>query len=202
MNQMTNKENNWAKRDFDRESDICSYYLAGKTLQEIGDMCLITGERVRQILKRNGITAKDSPRKEIKRIEKEHIKRLRQRKRFLELFKPIKSYGCLRIKIHEMRGKMRDVPGDPFALYRQQRHNTNHRGIAWEITFPEWWAVWEDSGKWDRRGRGIGQYVMGRINDLGPYSKDNVRIISHSQNIVDGHSRRMERKIKSGVANE
>lgn len=50
------------------------------------------------------------------------------------------------------------------------------RKIEWLLTYEEWLQIWNDSGRWDQRGRGTGKYCMSRVGDTGPYSKDNVYI--------------------------
>jgi hypothetical protein len=71
----------------------------------------------------------------------------------------------------------------PRARFSQQRNGARNRGIAWDFTFEEWWAVWEASGKWEQRGVRRGCYVMARHGDTGPYSRSNVSIIRHEDNI-------------------
>ena len=44
------------KRNLEREAVICSLYRDGKTLQEVGDVFGLTRERVRQILRRAGVS--------------------------------------------------------------------------------------------------------------------------------------------------
>lgn len=69
--------------------------------------------------------------------------------------------------------------------YTYQRRNADKRGIEWAITFREWWGIWEESGKWDSRGREKGGYVMGRHGDSGPYAIGNVSICTHSENALE-----------------
>lgn len=76
------------------------------------------------------------------------------------------------------------------AAYRCQRGNARRRGIAWEMTFREWWEVWEASGKWGVRGRSKGGWVMGRRGDVGPYKVGNVYICDHSENAQVRSSRK------------
>lgn len=71
---------------------------------------------------------------------------------------------------------------NPKGVYIRQRANARRRGIPWEFTFNTWWGVWKNSGKWEHRGMGKGKYCMARRGDLGPYSPENVRIITFSQN--------------------
>ena len=51
-----------------------------------------------------------------------------------------------------------------------------NRDIDWQLTFDEWWNIWEQSGKYEQRGRGAGKYCMSRYNDTGPYAVNNVYI--------------------------
>lgn len=73
-----------------------------------------------------------------------------------------------------------------FRAFYVQRQNAKQRGIEWRLTFDEWNRVWQDSGRWDSRGRGAGQYVMSRHGDKGAYEAGNVFINLGSQNVSDG----------------
>ena len=66
--------------------------------------------------------------------------------------------------------------------YQQQKRNAKRRGIPFLLTFNEWIAIWETSGKLDYRGRKSGQYVMARPGDTGAYEQGNVKIITHIEN--------------------
>lgn len=68
------------------------------------------------------------------------------------------------------------------AAFKSQRNRAKRRGIPFLMTFDEWWKVWQDSGRWDQRGRLEGQYVMARFGDSGPYAINNVRICSKEEN--------------------
>lgn len=63
----------------------------------------------------------------------------------------------------------------PTGAFARQRQNARQRGIPWNLSLDEWWAVWESSGKWHLRGRGSG-YVMSRYGDKGAYQTGNVFI--------------------------
>ena len=69
---------------------------------------------------------------------------------------------------------------NPWAEYRQQRNNAKRRGVAFLLTYEEWCKIWDDSGMYAYRGRH--GYVMGRINDEGPYEVGNVEIITATDN--------------------
>jgi hypothetical protein len=60
--------------------------------------------------------------------------------------------------------------------YADQKSKAKHRGIEFNLTFEQWWHIWEQSGKWDQRGIRNGQYVMSRIADKGSYAIGNVYI--------------------------
>lgn len=81
----------------------------------------------------------------------------------------------------------RSSPRDRFT---QQLCGARSRGIPWELTFEQWWGIWEASGKWALRGTRFGQYVMARYGDVGPYSVANVSICTASDNTSVGAGRR------------
>jgi hypothetical protein len=74
----------------------------------------------------------------------------------------------------------------PKGRFTTQRANALARGIEWQLTFDEWWELWEKSGKWDQRGRGPKHYCMARRLDVGPYSLDNVVITTNRRNNQEG----------------
>ncbi|MEH2569868.1 hypothetical protein V1289_009495 [Bradyrhizobium sp. AZCC 2289] len=70
----------------------------------------------------------------------------------------------------------------PREQYRKQKSNAKSRGILFRLTFDQWWAIWKESGMYERRGRGRRGFVMHRFGDSGPYEVGNVEIISASDN--------------------
>lgn len=71
--------------------------------------------------------------------------------------------------------------------YACHKSKAKERGIPFELTFEEWWNIWQQSGKWELRGPGLHQYVMSRINDKGGYQVNNVIIQLASQNKREGN---------------
>jgi hypothetical protein len=69
------------------------------------------------------------------------------------------------------------------GAYMQQKLHAKYRGLRWEFTYEEWLQVWTESDHLHERGRHKGQYVMSRPGDVGPYSRDNVRIVPVGVNI-------------------
>lgn len=76
--------------------------------------------------------------------------------------------------------------------FRQQRASAGQRGIGWELSFVQWWAIWEPH--YDKRGRGKDQLVMCRTADKGPYAVGNVRIDSPKGNMQEAALERLTRK--------
>lgn len=74
--------------------------------------------------------------------------------------------------------------------YTAHRRSAALRNILFEISFPEWYQVWKDSGHLSSRGRTKGSYVMCRLGDNGPYKVGNVEIKLTSDNIHDGYLNR------------
>jgi hypothetical protein len=78
-----------------------------------------------------------------------------------------------------------------FAL---QRGRARERGVEWNLEYWEWLQIWQDSGHLHERGVRGGEWVMGRIGDVGPYASDNVKIIRVETNASDAARYRRARK--------
>ena len=98
-----------------------------------------------------------------------------------------KLYGCSEAEAVALNGgRPTRTPRSPASRYQNQRIAASRRGIAWEITFPEWMRIWKESGRWEERGVGVGRYCMARHGDEGPYSPSNVSIQLCTENSRDG----------------
>lgn len=73
--------------------------------------------------------------------------------------------------------------------YRVHKAGAKSRGIEFLLSYEDWLFVWVRSGKLRRRGNKSNQYVMARRGDAGPYSVDNVNIITQHENNSAGHSK-------------
>lgn len=73
----------------------------------------------------------------------------------------------------------------PRGKFKYQKYEAKRRNIEWLLTYDEWWAIWETSGKWKLRGNYSGGYVMSRPGDVGPYSVGNVVITPHIENVAE-----------------
>lgn len=85
----------------------------------------------------------------------------------------------------------------PQGKYQQQMLQARQRGIPWEFTFDEWWSLWQESGKWEMRGKRAGQYVMARRGDIGPYSSANVYICTAEENHTEANRIRYAGHVKA-----
>jgi len=84
----------------------------------------------------------------------------------------------------------------PKGKYLRQKVNAKNRGLKWEFTFETWWKVWQDSGKWEQRGRGAGQYCMCRIRDEGSYNPENVQVKLMEENSRENNENIKHRRIR------
>lgn len=82
---------------------------------------------------------------------------------------------------------------DPLRAFTQHRSHAQARGIDFQMTFCEWWGVWED--KYALRGNGPDDLCMGRFGDMGPYAVGNVYITSNRQNLRDYQVSEKEKEI-------
>lgn len=73
----------------------------------------------------------------------------------------------------------------PKGMFSVQKRKAKQRGISWQLSYDDWWNIWQESGKWDSRG--VGGYVMCRYFDTGPYSMDNVRIDTFQNNSLENY---------------
>jgi hypothetical protein len=69
---------------------------------------------------------------------------------------------------------------DPYRKFERQRQTSRSRGIEFKMGFEDWWKLWE--ADFANRGRHVGQNVMCRNADMGPYEDGNVRIGTTTSN--------------------
>lgn len=169
--------------EYQKRADImAALYRDGYTLEKIGEQYGITRERVRQIISKvHGLSGADGG-KHVTAIKNQRRKASKKDASFF------KKYGCTHAEWLEFveLGKVMMAEGKgayrtPTGAFRCQKRNAKNRGIGWELTIIQWWQIWQDSGKWDERGRGKG-YVMCRHGDEGPYAVGNVFIDTGANN--------------------
>lgn len=165
-------------------------YRNGYTLQQIGDQYGITRERVRQLItKYEGLRGKDggysakAAKSKAERRQKAEARCYRKWGCTVEQYKRLLKMG------REMTKAGESFQRTPTGAFARQRENSRKRGIGWELTLGQWWHIWEQSGKWEQRGRGQG-YVMARVGDDGPYAVGNVYITTAIDNSSNAHRKR------------
>lgn len=169
--------------DFGRADAMAAMYRGGKTLHEIGEVFGVTRERVRQIIKKyHGITAKDGGKKT--KAARNVAKKANDKNA-----ECIRKYGCTYDQFRSLLAIGKDIQAQgasayrtPIGAWRNQKRNAIARGIEWRISLWEWWSIWQESGKWDARGRCKDDYVMCRFKDDGAYEVGNVYIATQSHN--------------------
>lgn len=140
----------------------------------------ITRQGVQLILQNYGLTAKDggahkrAAKKTQEKIQKQRIKR----NEYCE-----ENWGCTLEQYEELRSMNKDFNKTPIARFIQHRSNALRDNIAWELSLWEWWQTWQNSGKYELRGRGPKSYCMSRKNYSLPFRKDNVIIKEITDNI-------------------
>lgn len=115
-----------------------------------------------------------------------------------------KECGISRQRVYQLieeHGFQRPVrtlnpPTKTKLAFWSQRKNAARRGIAWELTYDQWMAIWQSSGKLELRGRTKGGFVMARFGDVGPYAVGNVKICPNRENFEES---KLHAKKRDGV---
>lgn len=155
---------------------MAAMYRDGYTQRQIGEQYGLSRERIRQILtKYHGIRRSDGGNHT--KAVRGHAERLRKKDAVF-----LVRHGCTLEQWRELRdlGKTMLAAGkgryqQPLYAYKTQKNLARWRGIGFDLSLWQWWTVWQQSGKWEQRGRGQG-YVMCRFGDVGPYAIGNVFI--------------------------
>ncbi len=84
----------------------------------------------------------------------------------------------------------------PKQKYELHRRGAIKRGIAFKLTFEEWWGLWEPH--WEKRGVGGQDLCMCRTRDEGAYELGNVRIATKKENAQEAAVARLVRRASRG----
>jgi hypothetical protein len=88
----------------------------------------------------------------------------------------------------EFKDRTNEYRSSPKERYLAQKNQAKARGIGFEISFEDWWALWE--GRWEERGKA--KVMMCRLGDTGPYKVGNVRIDTHENNMKEWRRRKYD----------
>lgn len=150
----------------ERTQKMIDMHRQGVSMADIGVKFKMTRERVRQLLARHAITAKDGGGAIRRKLsgQTEEVRRAAVRARVeakwgvpYELARELRANGTI-------------------GAFTSQRNGAKNRGIPWSLTFAQWYAIWQTSGKMHLRGRGKGTYCMSRLEDSGGYELGNVHV--------------------------
>jgi transposase len=156
-----------------RAEKMVLMYRQGLTLEKIGQAFDLSRERVRQILKKQGVTGEHGGQSKVSRSKRQALAN--------ELnASSLAKWGLPRDEMNKWRSA-----GLVYA-YKNQRSAAKCRGISWGLNFAQWLDVWLTSGKLEQRGRGKGKYCMSRIKDSGGYEIGNVHIQPCEDNSREG----------------
>ena len=157
--------------------DIIERFRRGDTMQQIADSCGVTRAAIGKLLKKRGLTRRDGGflGGAIPKGKREQRRAAVRRRVETRVFQ---TYGLPVWRIEEIVAKAKALNNkDPRKAFRYHCNCMRLIGVAWDMTFAEWWQLWERSGKWAQRGRGPGCYVMARKDCAKPITRENVCII-------------------------
>lgn len=150
----------------ERDLQMVDMHRQGLILEKIGQHFGVTRERVRQVLAKQGITREHGGQSVAVRAAAASHKR----ERAVARARTEQKWGMDFDLCRELRRN------GTIRKWEMQRKSSLLRGIEWHLTFAEWYAVWQASGKLHLRGRGKGKYCMSRIKDAGGYRMGNVHV--------------------------
>ncbi len=151
-------------RTHGHKDEIIALYKSGQTLEEVADGFGVTRERIRQVLRLWGIDARSggsSKRAEIRRLAREEAREERC----------MEQWGQTLTEHASTPDRLRRV----YATARSNRHSW---GDEWTLLFADWLTAWEGHLHESRK------YWLTRIDDNGPWSKENVHVVP-AQLVID-----------------
>jgi hypothetical protein len=90
---------------------------------------------------------------------------------------------------------MSTIKATPKMRYHQHKASAKRRGIEFDMTFDEWWAIWEPH--FDQRGPMRVDLQMCRNGDDGAYRPGNVHIATGERNMAEAKVSMATRAIRS-----
>jgi len=164
-----------------RYEKMADMFQQGLTLHSIGLHFGCSRQYVQQCIKKLGVSCNDGGKHKTtsaKKSDKANAKNLRS----------LVKWGIphTEMAMHRQSGLL--------TAYRAQKHNAKNRDVDWDLSFKDWLSIWQTSGKLDQRGRGIGNYVMSRLNDSGAYAMGNVHIQLSTENNREAITKRERHK--------
>lgn len=160
-----------------RDELMEALYRSGRTLQQVGDEFDLTRERVRQVLAARGLNGNDGGQAVMARARAKAKRKRREEKCLKEKGLPLFEYETLLDMGKRMMEDGLHRDRTPIGAYCRQRQNADQQGYDWDLSLGEWWEIWEESGKWEKRGLRSEGYVLARIIPELPFRKYNVMVM-------------------------
>lgn len=158
------------------DEQIAARYHAGETLEQLGDVVGVTRERIRQRLKRIGVSYMVGGRHELlqasrlaARVENRQLKRAEYERR--RGFTPEQREAAINEGFHK----------DAFLIWQSKRQNILREGGEWNLTYLQWLQVWKDSGRIAEHGKDKhgAQAIMVAKDRSKPWEVGNVHIVTY-----------------------
>lgn len=154
-----------------RNQVICDAFASGRTLAAIGADYGISRERVRQILVANGVSADSGGVALSARQKKVASQEARNSNK-------LRIWGISLEEWTRLNTIKNPLGENPFRAFTSYRRNARKYGDdRWRISFVEWWAMWEASGLWGKKGSSDERIVMIRTNPAGNFEAANLEIV-------------------------
>ncbi len=163
------------KRDpksVERTELMRAMYVQGITYQAIGEKFGVSRQCVQQKLEKLGVDCTKGGQRFSARVRRETKMAATMRRIEAE-------WG---VSYSEWKAYRADKT---IAAFEQHRTKAARRCIPFSLTFPQWLAIWQASGKLRLKGRGKGHYCMSRLSYSGGYEIGNVHIQSCIENSRD-----------------
>lgn len=148
----------------ERLSRMVAMHQQGMTLEKIGQQFGLTRARVGQLMKQAGQAGAG---RKMRRALESAVEAQESAAREA---KSLAKWGC------DSKTRRKYWADGTLRAYVSHRNNAKNRGVPFELTFVQWLAIWDASGKFELRGRGAGKYCMSWIRDDGAYAVGNVHI--------------------------
>ena len=137
------------------------------SLRKIGMRVGLSGEQVRKLLVREGVSMARMPPHSI----------VPKKRNTLDESVVRAVYGCSVEELAKIQqGLLLSDHTSPAFFYRTQRYRYLH-GNGWAFTFPDWWQLWKTS--WSRRVPD--HLVMVPFDRSQPVGRDNAEILTRSK---------------------
>lgn len=171
-----------------RIEKIAKGYLSGLTCTRLSSDVGLTSERVRQILRHLGIKRTQGG-VSLRAVRKRTVHAHERRRKQERLAR--RDYGCSYEDVERVISEWRALspayrklpywkhssPLPRFRTFVESLRRRMRRPI--ELTLPEWWAMWRDSGYWKLYGRGPHAYHMEVRHPDRPITPRNLVIVPH-----------------------